>query len=114
MLSRTWVIDVPLSTLFRVVAMSSEVTPSWRALSCSTSTLTTRAGSIQSNTTLSRCGLERTMRSEALRKLPDFGDVGSAEAILHGAPDRRPDLEQFDERVGAGKGLSQIGSRIAP
>ena len=38
-------------TPFNVVAMSSELTPSWRALSCRTSTLTTRAGSIQSNTT---------------------------------------------------------------
>jgi hypothetical protein len=54
MLSRTWVIDVPLSTLFKVVAMSSDDTPSWRALSCKTSTLTTRAGSIQLNTTLFR------------------------------------------------------------
>jgi hypothetical protein len=51
MLSRTCVIEEPARTPFNVVAMSSELTPNWRALSCSTSTLTTRAGSIQSNTT---------------------------------------------------------------
>src|SRR5947207_15153636 len=43
MLSRTCVADVPSSTLFNVVAISSELTPSCRALSCKTSTLTTRS-----------------------------------------------------------------------
>ena len=38
----------PPTTPFSVDAMSSELTPSWRALSCSTSTFTTRAGSFQS------------------------------------------------------------------
>ena len=48
MLSRTCVIVLPPTMPLSVEAMSSEVTPSWRALSCRTSTFTTRAGSFQS------------------------------------------------------------------
>ena len=46
------------------------------------------------------------------RKLPHLGDVGSAQPVLHGTPDRRSDLEQFDEGIGAGKSLSQIGFEL--
>ena len=112
MLSRTWVIGVPPSTQFSVVAMSSEVTPSWRALSWRTSTLTTRAGSIQSNTTLPRSGLLADDAGELLREIPDLRDVGPAHAVLHGTSDRRADLEQLDVGIGAGKRLPQIGLEL--
>ena len=49
---------------------------------------------------------------EALGKFPHLGDVGSAQPILHGTPDRRSDLEQFDEGIGARKGLLQIGFEL--
>ena len=35
-------------------------------------------------------------------------DVGSAHAVLHRTSHRRPDLEQLDVGVGAGKRLPQI------
>ena len=45
---------------------------------------------------------------QALRKFLDFCDIGSTHPVLHGAPDRRPDFEQFDERVRTRKGPPQI------
>ena len=41
-----------------------------------------------------------------------LGDVGSAHPVLHGTSDRRSDLEQFDEGIGAGKRLLQIGFEL--
>ena len=88
--------------------MSSDVTPSWRALSWRTSTLTTRAGSIQSNTTLPRSGLLRTMPASFCERSLTLRDVWPAHAVLHGTSHRRTDLEQLDVGVGARKRLPQI------
>jgi len=49
---------------------------------------------------------------KVLGKFPHLGNVGSAQAILRRTPDRRPDLEQFDEGVGPGEGLFQIGFEL--
>jgi len=49
---------------------------------------------------------------EALGKFPHLGDIGSAQPVLHGTPDRRSDLEQFDEGIRARKGLFQIGFEL--
>ena len=49
---------------------------------------------------------------EVLGKFPHLGDIGSAQPILHGTPDRRSDLEQFDEGIRARKGLLQIGFEL--
>ncbi len=49
---------------------------------------------------------------ELLREVPHLGNIGPAQPILHGTPDRRSDLEQFDEGIGAGKGLLQIGFEL--
>ena len=47
--------------------MSSEVTPSWRALSWMMSTFSTLPGSFQSRVGTSRCGLPPTMLAERQR-----------------------------------------------
>lgn len=47
----------PPTVLFSALAMSEEVMPSWRALSCSTSTLSTRCGSFQSKVGAASFGL---------------------------------------------------------
>ena len=48
MLSYIWVIAEPPTTLFSMVAMSCEETPSWRARFWSTSMRSTLPGSFQS------------------------------------------------------------------
>ena len=52
------------------------------------------------------------MPARLLREFSHLSDIGSAQPILHGTPDRRSDLEQFDERIRAGKSLLQIGFEL--
>ena len=56
--------------------------------------------------------MARTIAGELLRQLLHLCDVGSAQPILHGTPDRRSDLEQFDEGIGARKRLPQIAFEL--
>ena len=92
--------------------MSSDVTPSWRALSWRTSTLTTRAGSIQSNTTLPRSGLLRTMPASFCERSLTFAMSGPLTRYCTGRPTGRADLEQLDVGVGPGERLPQIGLEL--
>src|SRR5262249_33359495 len=50
--------------------------------------------------------------SEILGQFSYLCDVRSAQPILHGTPDRRSNLEQFDEGVRPGESPSQIGFEL--
>ena len=50
---------------------------------------------------------------EALRELADLRDVRPAHPVLHGAADRRSELQWLDQRVGPGKVFFKYASNCA-